>query len=229
MCVIPLFTITSPADVALRRIDNGFMITRYLYRPSELVETGLVWGPLVVHVLSGFILRARRILMDRSLYGEGIIAWHQRQTRVNRAQGLSWPRIRALPTLGYSVVAATGLATFLFVGLHAYTVRYLPYKYGGDGETSVTIVSRLLQKYPYVGYTLYAGLVSFGTFHVISGWGRWLRLTTTPRGRRIKNYLVLGTISTLLVSLVRVRQLPILSEAIKREYDSLYQYLWSGF
>src|SRR5947207_2971311 len=57
-CVIPLVTVISDQDAALSTIDNGFMITRYLYRPSESVEMGLILVPLGVHVLTGLFLRA---------------------------------------------------------------------------------------------------------------------------------------------------------------------------
>ena len=228
-CIIPLVTVISNQDAALSKIDNGFMITRYLYRPSESVEIGLILVPLGVHVLTGLALRARRVYKERNLYGEGLLALHARQTRINRAKGLSWPRIRALPRLGYSSTAATGWATLLFVSLHAFATRYLPWKYGGDGETSITIVTHALQKHPLLAYTLYSGLIAASAFHVISGWGRWLKLTFTPRGRRLKNYLVAGTITAWLVSLVRVGRLNIFSRVVKIEYDSLYRRLWGAF
>lgn len=229
VCVVPLVTVFSNNEAALSQIDNGFMITRYLYRPSPSVEIALVLGPLAVHITTGLILRIRRIYMERNLYGEGLLAWHARQTRINRAKGLSWPRIRALPTLGYSATAATGWSTYVFATLHAFTTRYLPWKYGGDGETSVTIVSHALQKHPILTYTAYVGLIGFGAFHIISGWGRWLKLTFTARGRRIKNYIVVGTITASLVSLVRIGRLRIFSRAVKVEYDRLYQHLWGAF
>ena len=228
-CIIPLVTAISNQDAALSQIDNGFMITRYLYRPSQSVEMGLILVPLGVHVLTGLVLRARRVYNERDLYGEGLLAWHARHTRINRAKGLSWPRIRALPTLGYSSTAATGWATLIFVSLHTFTTRYLPWKYGGDGETSITIVTHALQKHPFLAYTLYSGLVAASAFHIISGWGRWLKLTFTPRGRRIKNYLVAGTVTVWLASLVRIGRLNIFSRAVKVEYDSLYQHLWRAF
>ena len=55
-CIIPLVTVISNQEAALSEIDNGFMITRYLYRPSESVEMGLILVPLGIHVLirSGF-------------------------------------------------------------------------------------------------------------------------------------------------------------------------------
>src|SRR5208282_6067352 len=190
---------------------------------------GLILVPLGIHVLTGLVLRARRVYKERSLYGEGLLAWHARQTRINRAKGLSWPRVRALPTLGYSAPAATGWATLLFLPLHTFTTRYLPWKYGGDGETSVTLVTHALQKHPLLTYTLYTGLIAAGTFHIISGWGKWLKLTLTPRGRRYKNYFVIGTIAAWLVSLARIGRLDIFSRAVKLEYDSLYQHLWRAF
>ena len=228
-CIVPLFTVFSNNETALSTIDNGFMITRYLYRPSESVEFALIWGPLAIHLAAGLILRARRIYVERNLYGEGILAWHARQTRINRAKGLSWPRLRALPSLGYSSTAATGWATLAFVVLHVVTTRYMPWRYGGDGETSVTIVSHALQKHPILAYTLYTGLIGFGAFHIISGWGRWLKLTFTPRGRRFKNYIVIGTVTAWLISLVRIGRLRIFSRAVKLEYDRLYQHIWGAF
>jgi hypothetical protein len=195
----------------------------------------VVLTPLAVHVVTGLFLRIRRIYLARNLYGEGLLASHARQTRINRAKGLSWPRIRALPTLGYSATAATGWVTLFFVSIHAWTTRYLPLQHygggggGGDGELSVTIVSHALQKHPILSYTLYTGLIAAGTFHVISGWGRWLKLTFTQRGRRIKNYLVIGTVTTWLVGLYRVGRLEIFSRAVKVEYDGLYQRLWGAF
>jgi hypothetical protein len=228
-CIIPLATTFSSQQSALSKIDNGFMITRFLYRPSQSTEIALILAPLGIHVLTGIVLRARRIYNERHLYGEGILAWHARQTRINRAKGLSWPRIRALPSLGYSSTAATGWAALFFVSLHAYTTRYLPWKYGGDGETSISIVSHALQKHPLLAYTLYSGLIAAGAFHVISGWGRWLKLTFQPRGRRVKNYLVIGAATAWLVSLVRVGRLAIFSRAEAAEYDNLYRHLWGAF
>ena len=48
-CLIPLFTVLSDRNEALSKIDNGFMITRYLYRPSESTEIALVVAPLAIH------------------------------------------------------------------------------------------------------------------------------------------------------------------------------------
>jgi hypothetical protein len=228
-CIIPLTTLISPSQSALSKIDNGFMITRYLYRPSDHIELALVLAPLGIHVVTGIFLRVRRVLKDRNLYGEGLLKWHARQTRINRSKGLSWPRIRALPTLGYSATAASGWATLFFVSIHAVTTRYFPWKYGGNGETSVSIVSHVLQKHPLLGYGVYGGLIVVGTFHIVSGWGRWLNLTFTKRGRWVKNYIVLGTVGAWLVSLVRVGQLEILSGAERAEYDGLYRHLWGAF
>ena len=228
-CVVPLATVLSTNQAALSKIDNGFMITRYIYRPSEPVELGLVLVPLGIHVVTGLILRVRRIMHERSLYGEGLLKWHARQTRINRAKGLSWPRIRALPTLGYSATAATGWATLFFVSLHAATTRYFPWRYGGNGETSVGIVSHALQKHPVLGYALYGGLIAAGTFHIVSGWGRWLRVVFTKRGRTIKNYLVLGTAVAWLGGLVRVGWIAVDSGAERAEYDMLYRHLWGSF
>jgi len=228
-CIIPLTTLLSPNRGALSKIDNGFMITRYLYRASGPVEIALVLAPLGVHVVTGMILRIRRVLRDRNLYGEGLLKWHARQTRINRAKGLSWPRIRALPTLGYSATAASGWATLFFVSIHAVTTRYFPWKYDGDGETSVSIVGHALQKHPLLGYAVYGGLLAAGTFHIVSGWARWLRLTFTKRGRRAKNFVVLGTMTAWFVALVRVGRLGIVSDAEKAEYDALYRHLWGAF
>jgi Protein of unknown function (DUF1691) len=228
-CIIPLTTVFSSQQTALSKIDNGFMITRYLYRPSEHVELGLVIVPLAIHVATGMILRVRTIIKERSLYGEGLLKWHARQTRINRANGLSWPRIRALPTLGYSPTAASGWATLFFVSLHATTTRYFPWTYGGDGETSVGIVSHALQKHPLLGYAMYGGLIAAATFHIVSGWGRWLRVTFTKSGRRIKNYLVLGTVAAWMGGLVRVVMISVVSGTERAEFDALYQHLWVSF
>ena len=228
-CIIPFTTLISPNQAALSKIDNGFMITRYLYRPSGPIEIALVLAPLGIHVVSGMILRIRRVLKERNLYGEGLLKWHARHTRINRAKGLSWPRIRALPTLGYSATAASGWATLFFVSIHAITTRYFPWKYGGDGETSVSIVSHALQKHPFLGYSVYGGLIAVGTFHIVSGWGRWLKLTFTERGRRAKNYVVLATMAAWLASLVRIGGLGIVSGAERGEYDTLYRHLWGAF
>jgi hypothetical protein len=228
-CIIPLTTILASEDNALSTIDNGFMITRFLYQPSKSTEIILILAPLGIHVVTGLGLRARRIFQDRHLYGEGILAYYARETRINRAKGLSWPRIRALPTLGYSSTAATGSVLLIFVSLHVFTTRYLPLKYAGDGETSISLVSHALRKHPLLAYTLYSGLIVAGTFHVISGWGRWLKLTFTRRGRRVKNYLVVGTATAWFISLMRVGRLTIFSRAEKGEYDRLYQHLWGAF
>jgi Protein of unknown function (DUF1691) len=228
-CIIPLITLISTRNAALSQIDRGFFLTRYLYRPSETVECAVVLVPLGVHVLTGLALRAHRIYRTRNLYGEGVIAAHRRQTRVNRSKGLSWPRIRALPSLGYSYTAASGWATLFFVSLHTFTTRYLPWKYGDDGETSVTIVTHALQKHPILTFTLYSGLIAASSFHIISGWGRWLKLTLTVRSRRFKNHVIIGTVAAWMVSLVQISRLEIFSRAVKAEYDGLYYHLWRGF
>jgi hypothetical protein len=227
--IIPLTTLLSSETAALSTIDNGFMITRYLYRPSRPVEIALVFAPLGIHVLAGTILRIYRIFQQQALYGEGILAQYSRQSRINRAQGLSWPRLRALSVLGFSTTAASGWTTLFFVSLHAYTTRFLPLTYGTDGETSVTIVSYALQKHPILVYTLYYGLIASASFHILSGWGRWLKVTVTQRGEQLKNYVVYGVVTAWTVSLVRIGSLKIFSWALKGEYDSLYRRLWSGF
>jgi len=228
--LIPLSKFFSSPERALSTIDNGFMITRYLYRPTLNIEMTLVFVPIAIHVFTGIILRIRRILQDRRLYGEGLLAWHARQTRINRQKGLSWPRLRALPSLGYSATAASGWATLLYVTLHCYTTRIIPFNIlGPDAETSVTIVTHALRKHPYLCYTLYLGLIGASSFHVISGWGRWLRLTFSARGRRIKNYVVVGTVAAWSMALVRIGTLKIFSQADKIEYDRLYRHLWRGF
>jgi hypothetical protein len=229
-CIIPLCTALSNTEEALSKIDNGFMITRFLYRPSESTEWTLVLLPLAVHVLSGLCLRLRKIYLTRNLYGEGILASHARQTRINRSKGLSWPRIRALPTLGYSAIAATGWGTCLLVSLHAYTTRYLPHvQHGQGGETSITLVSHALQTHPVWGYGLYTVMIALAGFHVVSGWGRWLKVTFTQRGRRWKNWIVVAVVGGWLGALVRVGRLEVFSRATRGEYDVLYRRLWGAF
>ena len=93
----------------------------------------------------------------------------------------------------------------------------------------MTIVTHALRKHPYLCYTLYLGLIGASSFHVISGWGRWLRLTFSARGRRIKNYVVVGTVAAWSMALVRIGTLKIFSQADKIEYDRLYRHLWRGF
>lgn len=228
-CIIPLTTLFSSPEIALSKIDNGFMITRYIYRPSGAVEIGLVLAPLGIHIACGLLLRGLRIFSDRDLYGEGVLSRYRRHGRNNRAKGLSWPRIRALPTLGFSDIAASGYVTGLCVALHAYTVRYAPWKYAGDGETSINIVTYALQKHPVLFYTLYYTLISAGAFHVISGWGKWLRLTLTPRARRIKNYIVTAVNLSWLAALIRNGRLDIFGQTLRMEYDALYRHVWSAF
>jgi Protein of unknown function (DUF1691) len=228
-CIIPLVTLVSSHEDALSTIDNGFMITRFVYRPSPAIEVGLILLPLGLHVISGAVLRIRRVFRERNLYGEGILAWYSRQTRINRAKGLSWPRVRALSALGYSSTAVTGWTTLFFVGLHVYTTRYLPWKYGGDGETSVQIVSHALRKHPILTYTLYGGLIASATFHVLSGWGRWLQVRFTPRGRRLKNSLVVTTIWGWLAALGQIGRISVFSRSLQGEYDNLYRHVWTGF
>jgi hypothetical protein len=224
-CIVPLTTWFS-SKTAISNIDNGFMITRQIYRPTLAVESSLIFAPLFVHIACGVMLRATRII---DLYREPIPARHDGLTRISLINYLAQPHIRARLTLNLSDIAASGYITWLCVALHIYTVRNIPWKYAGEGETSITIVTYALQKHPVLFYTLYYTLISAGVFHVISGWGKWLELTGTPRAKRWKNYIVTAVNLLWLSSLIRVGRLEILSDALKAGYDTLYRYFWSGF
>ena len=228
-CIIPLATLVSGGDAALSKIDNGFLVTRYLYRPSQTVETILVWVPLGLHVLTGIAIRVYRIFIARDLYGEGTIARYRRQAVHYRSKGFSWPYLRALPSLGLSDIAAAGYTTLFLVSLHAYSTRILPILYGDGGDTSISIVSHALQKHPLLTYPLYAFLIGTSAFHIVGGWGKWMRWTLTAKRRRIRNNIVTGTMGIWMVSLARIGRLEVFSAVVKAEYDRLYRHIWAGF
>jgi tRNA (guanine26-N2/guanine27-N2)-dimethyltransferase len=225
-CIIPMATWSSSSKTAVSNIDDAFTITRYIYRPSLTIEMGLIFLSLLVHIACGVVLRTIQI---RNLYREGIVSWYERQTQINIANGFAWAHIRALPTFDLSDIAASGYITWFCVTLHIYTVRNVPWKYAGDGETSITIVTHALQKHPRLFYTLYYSLLSAGPFHIISGWGKWLGLTVTPRATLVKNYVVMVVNVLWLTALIRVGRLEIFSDALKVQYDVLYRYFWGGF
>lgn len=218
-CVIPLTAWVSTSETAVSNIDNAFTITRYIYRPGPAIENGLIFVPLLVHIVSGVILRAAKI---RNLYGEGILAWHKRQV-------ITWPHIRTLLTLGLSDIAASGYVTWIFITLHIYTVRNIPSIYAGDEDISVTIITHALQKHPVPFYTLYYALISAAVFHIVSGWHKWLGLTVTPHDKMVKNYIIIAINVLWLAALIRVGRLHIFKGALKMKYDTLYRYFWGKF
>ena len=221
--VVPLATWMSDSQTAISTLDHVFNIARVVYRPSAVVEFGVILVPLALHVTSGILLRINRI---NTLYPKGVLEWYGRKCDENIANGIAFPRARAFPTFGLSDIAASGYITAFCVVFHVYMVRYLPWKYIGDA--SITIVTRALQKHPVLFYTFYYSLLSAGGFHMISGWGKWLRLTVTPRAVLLKNAVVTLVNLSWVAALIRVGQLGI-PQGLAAQYDSLYQYLWSKF
>ena len=221
--VIPLATWSQSSSLAVSTIDSAFEHTRKVYRPSPVVEFGLVFIPLAVHVASGLLLRTYRF---KSLYPQGIVKWHRQELQKNAATDLSYPRLRAIPTFGLSDVAASGYITAFCVIFHILMVRYLPWKY--DVESSIAVVTRPLQKHPRIFYTFYYSLLSAGVFHIISGWGKWLKLTTTPRSILVKNALVTVVNFSWVAALVRVGCLQI-PQMLSTQYDALYGLLFRRF
>jgi hypothetical protein len=202
------------------QIDSAFGVTRRIYRPSALIEFGVVFVPLVVHVASGVILRFYRL---KSLYPKGIGEWHREKTRGNIAANVSHPHLHAIPTFGLSDVASAGYITAFCVAFHVVMVRYLP-----SANVSITIVTRAMQKHPRIFYTFYYSLFSAGVFHIVSGWGKWLKLTTTPRSILVKNAVVAVINFSWIAAIIRVGSLGI-PESLLRQYDAVYSRFWKQF
>ena len=218
--VVPLTTWAQKSALgAVSTIDSAFEGTRKVYRPTRAVEFGLIFIPLAVHVGSGLLLRANRL---KTLYPQGILPWHREKTRANAASGLSYPHLRAMPTFGLSDIAASGYITAACVVFHIFMVRYLPWKFSMDA--SITLVTRALQKHPRVYYAFHYTLLSAGLFHIISGWGRWLKLTASPRSVLIKNAVVTVVNLSWVASLIRVGYLEVPDILISR-YDKIISLL----
>jgi len=215
--LVPLTTWTQRSGRgAVSTIDSAFESTRRFYRPAAGVEFGLIFIPLAVHVGSGLLLRTNLL---KTLYPEGIVAWHHDRARANiAAGGLSYPRLRAIPTFGLSDIAASGYITAVCVVFHIFMIRYLPWTSSIDA--SITLVTRALQKHPRVFYAFHYTLLSAGVFHVISGWGRWLKLTASPRSVLIKNTVVTVVNLAWVAALIRVGYLDVPNILIS-QYDKI--------
>jgi Protein of unknown function (DUF1691) len=218
--IVPLTTWTDSTSAVLT-INTAFEKTRLTYRPSVAVEMGIVFIPLAVHITSGILLRANRL---KCIYPHGILASYRQKK--DMLVGQSYPWLRALPTFGLSDIAASGYITAFCVLLHIVMVRYLPWKYAADA--SITIVTRALQKHPYIFYTFYYSLLSAGAFHILSGWGKWLKLTTIRRYIFVKNAIVSVVNFSWVAALVRIGGLDI-PGMLSPQYDVMYRFIWSGF
>ena len=138
--------------------------------------------------------------------------------RANTARDLSYPHLRAIPTFGLSDIAASGYITAVCVVFHIFMVRYMPWKFSMDA--SITLVTRALQKHPQLYHAFHYTLLSAGVLHIISWWGRWLKLTASPRSVFIKNAVVTVVNLSWVAALIRVGGLKV-PDVLISQYDKI--------
>ena len=144
----------------LHTADSYLLLTRPYYQ-SPILEKAVVFGPLAIHVLSGIALRVyrRRIIARR----------HGAETHRERKR-IPWPKLSLQSAIGYLLYP-------LVVG-HMYINRILPLQEeGGSSGVGLRFVAHGFTKHPYVDHIGYGVLIALGSWHIIGGTAKWLRVS----------------------------------------------------
>ena len=154
--LIPLLTRSVPAS------EPYLLLTRPYYQSFPL-EPVLLAAPIATHVLSGIALRA----------------YHRRQNVLRHGgQGASYAERRRIPWPKLSAQSALGYALWPLLAGHVFVNRLLPLEVeGGSSGVGLGYVSHGFAKHPVLANLGYAALVAVGTWHVVGGAAKWLKLS----------------------------------------------------
>ena len=157
-CVVPL------ATQSVSSADDLLLLTRPFYQSSMAVEALLIGVPVGLHVASGLALRMHRRRVSLRRHGAS-----GKDSNYAERRALPWPKLSPQSALGYALVP-------LLVG-HVYINRIHPLRVeGGSSGVGLRFVAHGFAKHPLLATLGYAALVLVGTWHVVGGWLRWLRL-----------------------------------------------------
>lgn len=142
--------------------DTYLLLTRPYYQ-SLPFEPLLVTGAIGLHVASGLALRLFRRRQQVHRYGAENLA--ERRT-------IKWPPV--------SWTSATGYVLAPLVIGHAFVNRAVPLMWeGGSANVGLEYVSHGFAKHPIVSTVGFTALIVAGSWHIVSGWARWLGLLPT--------------------------------------------------
>ncbi|KAI9802265.1 MAG: hypothetical protein M1825_002986 [Sarcosagium campestre] len=155
--LIPLATRSLPAA------DTYLLLTRPYYQ-SPLAEPAIVVLPLLAHVASGVALRLYRRNQQVKRYG---VRSHAER------RNLAWPKLSGTSMLGYVLAP--------LVAGHVLVNRIVPlWVDGGSSGVGLSYVSHGFAKHPFVAYAGYSLLIGTAAWHIVSGWAKWLGLSSIP-------------------------------------------------
>jgi succinate dehydrogenase/fumarate reductase cytochrome b subunit len=154
--LIPLLTRSVPAS------ESYLLLTRPYYQSFPL-EPLLLAAPIATHVLSGIALRI----------------YHRRQSVLRHAgQGASYTERRSIPWPKLSVQSMLGYMLWPLLAGHVFVNRILPLEVeGGSSGVGLGYVSHGFAKHPVIANLGYAALIGVGSWHVVGGVAKWLKLS----------------------------------------------------
>ncbi|KAK9461353.1 uncharacterized protein V1516DRAFT_675729 [Lipomyces oligophaga] len=197
---------------------------RAIYQASPAIETGLVAGSMVVHVLSGVIIRISRLRRDRRWYKTPL---RELFSSSRSKSPTPLPSSSSSSATTFSRISQTGWLLVPFVSLHAYLARYVPLKIEGDSSSiDLRYITYGFSKTPYLSSIGYFAMILFTTHHVTYGLAKWLRISK-------KNMKYVRSLSglALVVALLGVHVVSrssstgaVLEPWLRAKYDILYEY-----
>ena len=152
--IIPLWTRN------LHISDKYLLLTRPYYQ-SPILEEAIVFAPLAIHVFSGIALR---------IYRRRIIALRHGAETYSERRSIPWPKLSLQSAIGYLLYP-------LVIG-HMYINRILPLQEeGGSSGVGLRFVAHGFTKHPVIDNLGYAVLIGLGSWHVVGGTAKWLRVS----------------------------------------------------
>lgn len=149
--IIPLIT------RSVSNSDTYLLLTRPYYQ-SLPFEPLLITGAVGLHLASGIALRLFRRRQQVHRYGADTFA---------ERHSIQWPPL--------SWTSATGYVFAPLVVGHAFINRALPLMWeGGSANVGLEYVSHGFAKHPIISWVGFTALVTVGSWHIVSGWARWM-------------------------------------------------------
>lgn len=117
--------------------------------------------------------------------------------------GLGFRKSYLFRTFGLSPLQATGYLSIPLIAYHALQVRIAPLLVDGDSSyITLEYISYLFNEakhasVPILNWAIYPSLVVFTTYHIISGWMKWLKIRSLTKRK-------IGALTVNLISLIGV-------------------------
>ncbi|ODV95063.1 hypothetical protein PACTADRAFT_34803 [Pachysolen tannophilus NRRL Y-2460] len=238
--------------ISVEIADEVMMMSRTIYQMPGL-EGILIFGSLTVHILSGITIRILRNIRKKSYYGGSGSSPERREThnserpersdvinvtkrknkKLDDDYGLGGvatflgigPRKSFISRkLGLSPLSFTGYLLVPIVAYHIFQERIIPLIIDGDSSLiNLGYISHALARKNIITFTGLTFLVWCASYHIVSGWMRYLKFYSV-KSRKIAYFIIHGLTICGAVSLYKIGQLGPSTGYIGGKFDQYINY-----